>query len=138
MAGASLHLKDKVCGRASKSNHLPSSPEYRHPSLLHLSLFPVQNGVTAVEIAEVKTEEEEEGRPYDGYREERPQYNYEGVISLLGEHCKEATTNHHVSITLCVGSGCGLEVSLCVYKDSYFMWYWCSVDLFVLLCMCVY
>ena len=73
--------------------------------------------MTAVEIAEVKTEEEEEGRPYDGYREERPQYNYEGVISLLGEHCKEeptATANHRVNITLCVGSGCGLEVSLCV------------------------
>ena len=67
-----------------------------------------------MEIAEVKAEEGEEGRPYDEYREERPQYNYEGVISLLREHCKEeptATTGHHVSVTLCVGSGC---VSLCV------------------------
>ena len=70
-----------------------------------------------MEIAEVKAGEGEEGRPYDEYREERPQYNYEGVISLLREHCQEeptATTSHHVSITLRVGSGCGLEVSLCV------------------------
>ena len=69
-----------------------------------------------MEIAEVKAEEGEEGRPYNKHREERPQYNYEGVISLLREHCKEeptATISHHVSITLCVGSGCGLEISLC-------------------------
>ncbi|CAI7997437.1 Putative ankyrin repeat protein MM_0045 [Geodia barretti] len=62
-----------------------------------------KNGLTAMEIAEVKAEEGEEGRPYDEYREERPQYNYEGVISLLREHCQEeptATTSHHVSIRL--------------------------------------
>ena len=53
-----------------------------------------------MEIAEVKAEEGEEGRPYNKYREERPQYNYEGVISLLREHCKEeptAITSHNVS-----------------------------------------
>ena len=72
-----------------------------------------------MEIAGVKAEEGEEGRPYDKHREERPQCNYEGVISLLREHCKEepiATTSHHVSITLCVGYGCGLEVSLLEHR----------------------
>ncbi|CAI8043079.1 hypothetical protein GBAR_LOCUS23905 [Geodia barretti] len=42
-----------------------------------------------MEIAEVKAEGGKEWRPYDEYRGERPQYNYEGVISLLREHCKK-------------------------------------------------
>ena len=107
-AGASPHLKDKVCGSSSNSNHLPSSPESLHPLLFDLSLFPVKNGLTALEIAEVKAEEGEEGRQAkekkrDHYMGKRPDYNYEGVISLLREHSKEepsAKPSHHVSINL--------------------------------------
>ncbi|CAI8003623.1 hypothetical protein GBAR_LOCUS3697 [Geodia barretti] len=74
-----------------------------------------KNGLTAMEIAEVKAEEGEEGRPYDEYREERPQYNYEGVISLLREHCKEeptAATSHHES------SDCGHDSAPPTQQDS--------------------
>ena len=69
--------------------------------MFHLSPLHVQNGLTAMEIAEVKAKEGEEGRPYNENIEERPQYNYEGVISLLRKHCKEQSTvitSHHVSI----------------------------------------
>ena len=106
-AGASSHLKDKVCGSSSNSNHLPSSPESLHPLLFDLSLFPVKNGLTALEIAEVKAEEGEKGiqaveEKHEPW-EERPDYNYEGVISLLREHSKEepyVIPSHHVSINL--------------------------------------
>ena len=101
-AGASPHLNDKVCDSSSNSNHLPSSPESLHPLLFDLSPFPVKNGLTALEIAEVKAEEGEEGRPHR-LGEEKPNYNYEGVISLLREHSKEETSaipSHHVSINL--------------------------------------
>ena len=101
-AGASPHLKDKVCGSSSNSNHLPSCPESLHPLLFDLSSFPVKNGLTSLEIAEVKAEEGEEGRPCR-FRGKRPNYNYEGVISLLREHTKEepsAIPSHHVRIDL--------------------------------------
>ena len=106
-AGASPHLKDKVCGSSSNSNHLPSSPESLHPLLFDLSPFPVKNGLTALEIAEVKAEEGEEGIQVKEKKRlgfgKRPDYNYEGVISLLREHSKEepsAIPSHHVSIGL--------------------------------------
>ena len=106
-AGASPHLKDKVCGSNSNSNHLPSSPESLHPLLFDLSPFPVKNGLTALEIAEVKAEEGEEGIQAKEEKctvwERRPDYNYESVISLLREHSKEessAIPAHHVSISL--------------------------------------
>ena len=106
-AGASPHLKDKVCGSSSNSNHLPSYPESLHPLLFDLSPFPVKNGLTALEIAEVEAEEGEEGiqvkeKERKG-RGRKPDYNYEGVISLLKEHSKEepsAIPSHHVSINL--------------------------------------
>ena len=101
-AGASPHLKDKVCGSSSNSNHLPSSPESLHPLLFDLSPFPVKNGLTALEIAEVMAEEGEKGRPHR-LGEEKPDYKYEGVISLLREHSKEEPSvipSHHVSINL--------------------------------------
>ena len=99
-AGASPYLKDKVCGSSSNSNHLPSSPESLHPLLFHFSPFSLKNGLTALEIAEVKIEEGEQGT-YDKWRY-RPS-NYERVISLLREHSKEETSaipSHHVSISL--------------------------------------
>ena len=109
-AGASPHLKDKVCGSSSNSNHLPSSPESLHPLLFDLSPFSVKNGLTALEIAEVKAEEGEEGIQAEEKKrkrwEKRPDYNYKGVISLLREHSKEpsAISSHHVSnwIVLCI------------------------------------
>ena len=106
-AGASPHLKDKVCGSSSNSNHLPLSPESLHPLLFDLSPFPVKNGLTALEIVEVKAEEGEEGiqavEKKRKRREKRPDYNYEGVISLLSECSKEEPYSvpcHHVSINL--------------------------------------
>ena len=55
-----------------------------------------------MEIAEVKAEEGEEVKPHR-YWEERPEYDYEGVISLLRKYCTEeptTTPSHHVSITM--------------------------------------
>ena len=111
-AGASPHLKDKVCGVADIIFlHLLSiSLHYCRISLsitvVSLSPLPVKNGLTAMEIAEVRAEEGEEGRPYNEYEEdeeERPEYDYEGVISLLRKYCAEeptTTPSHHVSITM--------------------------------------
>ena len=50
----------------------------------------------------MKAEEGERGRPHRP-GEERPDYNYEGVISLLREHTKvepSAIPSHNVSINL--------------------------------------
>ena len=108
-AGASPHLKDKVCGVADIIFlHLLSvSLHYccisTSITVVSLSPLPVKNGLTAIEIAEVKAEEGEEGRPYHKYEEERPEYNYEGVISLLRKYCTEeptTTPSHHVSIRM--------------------------------------
>ena len=55
-----------------------------------------------MEIAEVRAEEGEEGRPHR-YGKETPDYNYEGVISLLRKYCTEEPTtapSHHVSNTI--------------------------------------
>ena len=71
-------------------------------TVVPLSPLPVKNGLTAMDIAEVKAEEGGEGRPHR-YGEERPDYNYEGVTSLLRKYCTEeptTTPSHHVSITI--------------------------------------
>ena len=123
-AGASPYLKDKVCGSSSNSKHLPSSPESLHPLLFDLSPFPLKNGLTALEIAEVKAEEGEEGiQAKEKKREEwekRPDYNYEGVISLLREHSKEkpSAKPSHVSINLGNDALHNLQHYMCLHVIS--------------------
>ena len=123
-AGASPHLKDKVCGSSSNSNHLPSSPESLHPLLFDLSPFPVKNGLTALEIAEVKSEEGEEGiQAKEEKREEwerRPDYNYEGVISLLSEHSRgePSAKPSHVSINVGNNALHNLQNYMCLHVIS--------------------
>ena len=123
-AGASLHLKDKVCGSSSNSNHLPSSPESLS-LLFDLSPFPVKNELTALEIAEVKAEEGEEGiqaveEKRGHYREKRPDYNYEGVISLLREHSKgePSAKPSHVSINVGNNALHNLQHYMCLHVIS--------------------
>ena len=118
-AVASPHLKDKVCGSSSNSNHLPSSPESLHPLLFDLSPSPVKNGLTALEIAEVKAEEGEENR-YRHYWEGRPDYNYEGVISLLREYGKgePSAKPSHVSINLGNNAFHNLPHYMCLHVIS--------------------
>ena len=124
-AGASPHLKDKVCGSSRNSNHLPSSPESLHPLLFDLSPFPVKNGLTALEIADVKAEEGEEGiqavEEKRKWRDERPDYNYEGVFSLLREHSKEKPSvipSHYVSISLGNNALHNLQHYMCLHVIS--------------------
>ena len=74
---------------------------YTSITVVSLSPLPVKNGLTAMEIAEVKAEEGEERRPYNKYEGKRPEYDYEGVISLLRKYCTEeptTTPSHHVSM----------------------------------------
>ena len=122
-AGASPHLKDKVCGSSSNSNYLPSSPESLHPLLFDLSPFPVKNGLTALEIAEVMAEEGEEGRPRPGrFSGKRQDYNYEGVISLLRKHSREpsAIHSHNVSINLGImHCMCNVPHFMCLHVTSF-------------------
>ena len=106
-AGASPHLKDKVCGSSSNSNHLPSSPESLHPLLFDLSPFPIKNGLTALEIAEVKAEGHSVSCPVSDSESdsesEKPEPEYERVISLLRKDINgepSAIPSHHVSLSV--------------------------------------
>ena len=93
-AGANAHLEDKVYSSNPYQFLLWDTFSLTHT---HTLLALIKNGLTALEIAQVKVTK----RVAPGWGSDPKQLHYEGVISLLKDHIGERSTtlpSHHVSL----------------------------------------